>query len=102
MAAALLSTVEDWPWCIAMFDGRPANNPKSYWAAAPVLNWEYAEQHAYGFTFAHLIGNQCHHETHGRRRAAWCKIPAVAQVLLHGIDGRRCANVLYLDTDAGR
>eukprot|EP00965_Chrysotila_dentata_P053749 1783079-Pleurochrysis_carterae.AAC.2 len=46
------------------------------------------------------LATACVHEKHGGRAAPWCKIPVVAHVLQNGIHARRCASVMYLDSDA--
>ena len=94
------STPMGWPWCLVTFDGRSAEGQKDYWVRASALNAAYAARHKYGFIHMQVEGNMCHHTTMGRRRPAWCKVPAVARVLLLGIDGRPCESIMYLDSDA--
>ena len=92
-----------WPWCLVQSEGRSdttAAGSLPYWRLLPRINRLYSVRHGYGFRFAQLEENRCPHPRHGRRRAAWCKIPAVAMALLHGISGRPCSAVLYMDTDA--
>ena len=101
-------------WCIVMSDSRPLNESGvEYWQVTARINRNYASLHGYGFVYAQvgvdfaLNGSSdartapaCVHPERGARVAAWCKVPAVAHALLHGIDGRACESVMYIDTDA--
>ena len=91
-----------------MSDGRPLSNitptdvrHREHWALVAALNLDYARRRDYGFVLVQPIGNRCPHPMRGPRRVhAWCKIPAVASAIRHGIFGRACDNVLFLDSDA--
>ena len=97
-------------WCIVTSDNRPRDGTplSAYWVLHAAINEIYAESHGYGYLYVHLSNRTtpCEYLTKGgsswrRRDATWCKVPAVAHVLLHGLpSGRQCSNVLYLDSDA--
>lgn len=97
--AARDSAAWDWPWCIAMSDNRPPSGSVAQpWQLTAAINALYARRHGYGFVYGQLSG-KCLNGARARVHA-WCKIPVVAHVLLHGVQGTPCAGVLYLDTDA--
>lgn len=97
-------------WCIVTSDDRPRSLISTYWAMHAAINELYASMHDYGFTYVQVQGcGYVQHElsTWKKRSSGWCKVPAVAHVLLHGVPSRRkgearrrCANLLYLDSDA--
>ena len=64
-------------------------------------NQRYARCHRYGFAYVHHASGfmGCSHATRGRLSPYWCKIAAMAHVLLHGINGRACDNLVFLDSD---
>ena len=46
------------------------------------------------------LGNTgCIHPRRGALSPYWCKIPAVAHAMLHGVEHRPCERLVYLDTD---
>ena len=95
------------PWCIVESEDRPRADDRkgtsSYWQAAADRNERYARCHGYGFAYVEHTGGQhgkgCSHSVRGNLSPYWCKIPAVAHVLQHGINGRRCNRVVFLDSD---
>jgi len=89
-------------WCVVTSEGRSENVPvmRNYLLSIAAANHDYAQRHSYLFRYAQLSENRCPHPRLGRRAASWCKILAVADVLLNGIDGQRCHSILYLDSDA--
>jgi hypothetical protein len=98
-----------WPWCLVMMDGRPHARVDSRLADHKVrsplelvarINEIYAKIHGYALLLAELEVNDCTVDKGSPRAASWCKIPVLASVLLHGIDSRACANVMFLDSDA--
>lgn len=77
--------------------------------AVLTLNSAYARIHGHGFAHFewHIPPNSpphttaaCHHQTEGGRAASWCKILAIAHAMTRGIQGRSCAHLLFLDSDA--
>ena len=92
-------------WCLVMSENRPREKSDSYWALTAAINEEYAAAHDYGFAYIRYNGT-CIYDAPERksrvRMPTWCKVPAVAHVLLRGIEHthRRCDNVLFLDSDA--
>lgn len=89
-------------WCVVTSEGRQDGHPSlhDYILGVAAVNYAYAQRHGYGFRFARPSENRCPHPRLGRRAAAWCKVPVVADVILNGLDGRRCESVLYVDSDA--
>lgn len=97
-------------WCVVMSDTRrllstPGRGPpEGALADGAAANRAWALAHGYGFANVRLAQRgrvpACAHRAHGPRFAAWCKVPAVAHVLLRGVSGRRCRGALYLDADA--
>ena len=107
-------------WCIVTSDDRPREPLTAYWALHAAINEVYCTYHDYGFVYVQLAGGvngSCgytlqyiyneprpgHAATSvwRKRSSTWCKIPAVAHVLLHGTrEKRACGNVLYVDSDA--
>ena len=98
-------------WCLVMSDTRAAQGLDHYWQLTTAINRHYARAHGYGFLLAKLgwenhsgaspkLMSACAHARHGQRASPWCKIPVVAHVARHGVLGRRCLNLMYLDSDA--
>ena len=103
-------------WCIVQSDNRPRDPLTAYWSLHAAINEVYARSRDYGFVYAHLHNSSspCEYprsvvDSAGNTRVSWraraptwCKVPLLAHVLLHGTSqgGRRCSNILYLDTDA--
>ena len=93
-------------WCLVQMDSRRRTAAlTNYWSLSAAYNEEYAAAHGYGYAFVHLNDSSregCKHATRGVRSPTWCKVPALALVLLHGVPpaGRPCKQLLYLDTDA--
>ena len=95
------------PWCIVESEDRPRSSVNSdtfeYWQAAADRNERYARCHGYGFAYVEHTGGShgkgCSHSVRGDLSPYWCKIPAVAHVLLNGINGRSCEKVVFLDSD---
>ena len=92
-----------------MMDGRPHARVDSRLADHKVrsplelvarINEIFAKIHGYALLLAELEVNDCTVDKGSPRAASWCKIPVLASVLLHGIDSRACANVMFLDSDA--
>ena len=88
-----------WPWCIVMSDTRPLSSllPGPFWSLTARINHAYATLHGYGFAY-YQLSEACEHVKHGIRDASWCKIVALAHALMHGIHGRTCDHILYLDS----
>ena len=104
-ASSAMTPPERWPWCIVMSEGRTFSRgglqvQSPYWHFTAAINAQYAQRHEYSFSLIQPTENRCPHLVYGRRAAAWCKIAAVAGALIHGIDGRPCGSVLYMDSDA--
>jgi len=97
-------------WCVVMSDTRPADAMTEFWQLTAAINRLYAASHGYGFLRAKLrhnatsspfkLASACSHVAHGPRATPWCKIPVVAHAALHGVLGRRCSSIMYLDSDA--
>lgn len=98
-------------WCLVMSDTRAADELHEYWQLTAAINRHYAISHGYGFFRARLrwngtsaespkLASACTHGMHGPRASPWCKIPVMAYVALHGVLGRRCSRLMYLDSDA--
>ena len=106
-----LAVEQRWlPWCIVMSETRAVemdsmHSSPPYWQAAAQRNKRYAQCHGYGFAYVQHTstppprGNGCLHVRRGALSPYWCKIPAVAHVLRHGIDGHRCEKAVFLDSD---
>ena len=96
-------------WCVLMADSRPyaTSRPLQDWQQVARVNEHYASIHGSGFAYSQVGAGvswdgkpkdapACVHPDRGSRSAAWCKIPAIARVLLHGIGGRpRAVKALY-------
>ena len=96
-------------WCIVQSDNRPREPITAFWALHAAINEVYARRRGYGYVYAHLVNRSspCEYlrpgatQTWHARAPTWCKVPLLAHVMLHGTpEGRRCASLLYLDTDA--
>ena len=97
-------------WCVVMSDTRRTDAKTEFWQLTAAINRLYAASHGYGFLRAKLqhnatsspskLATACSHAVHGPRAAPWCKIPVVAHAALHGVLGRRCSSIMYLDSDA--
>lgn len=72
----------------------------SFGTLTATINRAYATHHGYGFFFGQIAKNTCVHPKLGVRHSAWCKILVIAHVLIEGIAGSSCSNILYIDTDA--
>ena len=68
-------------WCVIMSEGRPDGRTSSYWNRVAANNWRYAKRHGYGFRYSRISENRCPHPQHGRRAAAWCKVPTRASAI---------------------
>jgi hypothetical protein len=90
MIAALQAASHD--WCVVMSDNRRPEGV-GYWALAAQINARYASQHGYGFVYV-VFPEGCSH-----RHPAWCKLLALERTMSRGIAGRRCASLLYVDSD---
>lgn len=100
-------------WCVVMADSRPyaTSQPLQDWQQVARINEHYARIHGYGFAYSQVGAGVswdgkpkdapiCVHPDRGSRSAAWCKIPAIARVLLHGVGGRPCKRAMFIDSDA--
>ena len=112
-AVKAVSSASSWPWCVVMTDNRPFDAAPTWVRENVACAAAYAQRHGYGFAMHQwqldasalakpppVVGAfGCVHPRRGPLSPHWCKIAAVAHSLLHGIDGRRCEQLLYLDTD---
>ena len=71
----------------------------SFGTLTATINRGICNDHGYAFS-ARSQKNTCVHPKLGVRHSAWCKILVIAHVLIEGIAGSSCSNILYIDTDA--